>query len=64
MAAKKQYYSTAEVQEILGVSRTTANEIMHQFEKRGQLFRWKNTMRVKIKDFDEWVKTHTSRPAA
>ena len=63
MATKRQYYSTAEVQEILGVSRTTANAIMHKFEKRGQLFKWQNTMRVKIKDFEEWLKTHT-RPAA
>jgi len=57
------YYSTKNVEEILGVSRTTANQIMHMFEKRGQLFRYGNTMRVEIKVFEEWVKQRTAQPA-
>lgn len=57
------YYSTKNVEEILGVSRTTANQIMHMFEKRGQLFRYGNTMRVEIKVFEEWVKQSTAQPA-
>lgn len=63
MKAEQRYYSTAQVQNILDISRTKANEIMHLFEKRGQLFRHGNTMRVEIKVFEEWLKTHTSRPA-
>ena len=58
-APKKRYYSTAEVQEILGVSRSNANAIMHMFEKRGQLFRHGNTLRVEIKIFDEWLQERT-----
>lgn len=63
MAAAKRFYSTADIQNILGIGRTTANQIMHLFEKRGQLFRTGNTMRVEIKIFEEWVKQNTSRPA-
>ena len=62
-APKKRYYSTAEVQTILGVSRSKANEIMHRFEKRGQLFRHENTLRVEIKVFEDWVKQRTAKPA-
>lgn len=62
-APKKRYYTTTEVQTILGVSRTKANEIMHVFEKRGQLFRHGNTLRVKISVFDEWLEECTGRRA-
>ena len=63
MKAEKRYYSTADVQTILGVGRTKANEIMHMFEKRGQLFRHENTLRVEIKVFEDWVKQRTAKPA-
>lgn len=55
----RMYYSTKDVQTILAVSRTTANQIMHIFEKRGQLFRSGSIMRVKIRDFEEWVNEQT-----
>ena len=57
---KKEYYSTRDVQTMLGVSRTTANQIMHDFEKAGKLFRRGQTIRVTIKDFDEWRRQHTT----
>ena len=63
MAQQKKYYSTKDVETILGVSRTTANQIMHCFEHQGQLFRWGNTLRVEIKVFDEWVQQHKRKPA-
>jgi len=63
MEAEKRFYTTAEVQKILSVSRTTANQIMHMFEKRGQLFRTGNTLRVEIETFEEWIRQNTSRPA-
>lgn len=55
----RMYYSTKDVQTILAVSRTTANQIMHIFDKRGQLFRSGSIMRVKIRDFEEWVNEQT-----
>lgn len=62
MEVEKQYYSTKEVQTILGVSRTTANQIMHEFERAGHLFRHGTTLRVEIKAFKEWLRQHTAAP--
>jgi len=59
-APKRRYYSTKDVQEILGISRTKAIQIMHIFEYRGQLFRCGSTMRVEIKVFEDWLKESTS----
>jgi hypothetical protein len=56
---RRKYYSTADIQEILGIGRTSANSLMHMFEERGQLFRYGNTLRVKISDFDKWVDENT-----
>lgn len=53
-APKQRYYSTRDVQTILGVSRSKAIQIMHLFGKRGQLFRVGNTMRVEITTFERW----------
>ena len=53
-AAKPKYYSTLDIQTILGISRTSANNLMHMFDGRGQMLRFENTMRVKIKDFEAW----------
>ena len=61
--AKQRYYSTKDVQTILNVSRTTANQIMHMFEGRGQLLRFGNSLRVEIKVFEDWAKQSTSKPA-
>lgn len=60
-APKQRYYSTKDVQTILNVSRNKANQIMHMFEKRGQLFRSGSTMRVEIPIFDAWCKDQTAR---
>lgn len=60
MEAEKKYYSTKEVQTMLAVSRTTANEIMHEFERAGHLFKRGATLRVEIAAFDEWLKQHTA----
>ena len=59
MEAEKRYYSTKDVQTILSVSRTTANQIMHEIERAGQLFRHGDILRVEIKVFDEWRRKHT-----
>ncbi len=55
MEVQQKYYSTKQEAKLLSVSKTTANQIMHMFEHRGQLFRYGNTLRVEIKVFDEWV---------
>lgn len=62
MEAEKRYYSTKEVQTILGVSRTTANQIMHELEYAGHLLRHGTMMRVEIQAFDEWRARHTTVP--
>jgi len=61
-APKRRYYSTKDIEEILGVSRSKANQIMHMFEERGQLFRDGSTMRVEIPVFDAWCEEQTQRP--
>lgn len=61
-APKKRYYSTAEVGEILGISQSKSNQIMHYFEKRGKLFRDGRIMRVKIEDFEEYLEERTTPP--
>ena len=53
-APKKRFYSAKDIEIILGVSRSKANQIMHLFEKRGQLFRLGNTLRVEIDVFERW----------
>lgn len=62
MEIEKQYYSTRDIETILSVSRTTANQIMHEFEQAGQLFRRGTTLRVEIAVFDEWLRQHTAAP--
>ena len=58
---KRRYYKTAEIQEILGISKTKANAILHMFEHRGQLFRDGNTLRVKIEDFEAYLEEKTKQ---
>ncbi len=58
---KKRFYSTKDIETILGISRSTANQIMHHFEKRGQLFRYGNTLRVEIDVFEQWQAEQTSQ---
>lgn len=60
-APKRRYYSTRDVQTILGVSRSKAIQIMHHFEKQGLLLRFENTMRVSIETFEAWCKEHTQK---
>lgn len=51
---KCEYYSSKDIQEILGIGKRKANEILHMFEQRGQLFRDGKTLRVRISYFEEW----------
>ena len=60
-ASKKRYYSAKDIETILGVSRSKANQIMHIFEKRGRLFRLGNTLRVEIDVFERWQMEQTGQ---
>lgn len=54
MAVQK-YYSTADIMNMLSVSKTEALRIMHMFEMRGQMSRFgEKILRVKVEDFEEW----------
>jgi len=35
---------------------------MHEFERQGKMFRYGDTMRVEIEDFEEWRRQHTAAP--
>lgn len=58
---KQRFYSAKDIESILGVSRSKANQIMHIFEKRGQLFRYGNTLRVEIDVFERWKAGQTGQ---
>lgn len=60
-ASQRRFYSTQDVMEILGISKSKANQLMHMFEFRGQLFRDGRVMRVKIKDFEQWLKERENK---
>lgn len=49
------YYDTKDIMDVLKVGKRKANEIMHMFDQRGQLFRFGKTMRVRKKYFDDWL---------
>ena len=52
---REHLYGTKEVATILGISKTTATELMHMFEARGQLYRVGRLMRVKAAVFSDWL---------
>ena len=60
--APRKYYKTSDIMNLLGIGRTAAQAIMHQFEMKGKLLKYGNTLRVKITDFEEWEKDHTPQP--
>jgi sugar-specific transcriptional regulator TrmB len=52
---EKRYYTARDIATILGIGLTKAYEVMHGFETKGQLFRSKKTMRVRVDYFDAWL---------
>ncbi|MGI6224796.1 MAG: hypothetical protein ACOYJ1_00935 [Peptococcales bacterium] len=52
----KRYYNRMEVQQILGISKGKAHEIMKMFEMRGQLFMDGKTRRVRVEVFENWLR--------
>ena len=49
------YMDTKDVMDVLKVGKRKANEIMHMFDGRGELFRFGKTMRVRKVYFDAWL---------
>ena len=52
---KDRYIGTPEIVDRLGCGRTQANEIMHMFEARGQMYKIGRTLKVKEKVFADWL---------
>lgn len=55
MATAQMYYSSQDIQTILNIGKRKANEILHMFEQRGELFRDGRTLRVRIDYFNNWL---------
>ena len=49
------YYGTREIRAALGIGKTKANELMHMFEARGQLYRVGTRLMIKAKTFEDWL---------
>ena len=62
MRARDRYLSAQEVKEILGVGRTKLYEIMHMFERRGQLYKVGRLLKVRESDFNNWMKGECFQP--
>lgn len=52
---ERQFYSSSDLMEIMGIGRTKAYEMLRMFEARGQLFRDGGLMLVRVSYFDAWV---------
>jgi len=52
---KDKLIGTPDIMERTGCGRTQANEIMHAFEARGQMYRIGRSLKVKEKVFEEWL---------
>lgn len=55
-APTKRYYNRMDIQEILGISKGKAHEIMKMFELKGQMFQDGKVRRVRIEAFETWLK--------
>lgn len=60
---KDRYIGTSEIVDRIGCGRTQANEIMHMFEVRGQLYRVGNRLKVKERIFNEWLERECRIPS-
>lgn len=58
MVKRERYLATKDVMTVLGISRTSAIKIMHEFENQKKLFRHGRLLRIRESDFAEWLKRH------
>ena len=61
---KDRYIGTAEIVDRLGCGRTQANEIMHMFEARGQMYKIGRVLRVKERVFNDWMEHECRQESA
>lgn len=61
---KDRYIGTAEIVDRLGCGRTQANEIMHMFEMRGQMYKIGRVLRVKERIFNDWLEHECRQESA
>ena len=54
-APKRRFYSSKDIQVMLGIGKTKANELMHMFDSQGKLLRIGQAMRVDIDTFEQWL---------
>lgn len=62
MPAAKGFYTAKDIMAMLDVGKNTAYEILHEFEVRGQLFRFGKVMRVRIDHFEKWAREQEAKP--
>ena len=58
-----QFYGTRELRAVLGIGKTKANDIMHEFKARGQAYMIGNRYKVKVTDFEKWMQYSARRVA-
>lgn len=57
-APKKRYYDCKDIQEILDIGKTKANEIMNDLDSRGLVLKIGGIRKVRITWFDEYLEEH------
>ena len=55
MTERDRYLGTPDIIEILGCGKSYANELMHMFEARGQMYRVGRRLKVKERAFKDWM---------
>lgn len=55
------FYGTREIRAVLGIGKTKANEIMHMFEQRGQVYEVGNRYKVRAQIFEDWLEHEARR---
>lgn len=52
---EQMYYDSKDIQTILKVGKRKANEILHMFDQRGEMFKDGRTMRIRKTYFEAWL---------
>lgn len=59
---RQQYYGAKDIQAMLGIGKTKANEILHELEHKNKLYRVGRLLRVKATDFNDWMEGNGVKP--
>ena len=55
MPMAQRYYSSKDVQNVLGCSKSYANQIMHMFDANNKMIRLGRSMRIEAQAFETWL---------